>query len=90
MCVLPVCLSVYHICAGCPQMPESVIRSPRTGVTDSCELLCGCWELNPGPLEEQPETSLAFHTSLRHAHVYVWMHIHAHIWGLGRECPCCT
>ena len=27
---------------------------PGTGVTDSCELPCGCWELNPGPLEEQP------------------------------------
>jgi hypothetical protein len=22
--------------------------------TDGCELPCGCWELNPGPLEEQP------------------------------------
>jgi hypothetical protein len=22
-------------------------------VTDSCELLCGCWELNLGPLEVQ-------------------------------------
>jgi hypothetical protein len=21
---------------------------------DSCELLCGCWELNPGPVEKQP------------------------------------
>ena len=29
-------------------------RSPATGVTDSCELPCGYWELNPGPLEEQP------------------------------------
>jgi hypothetical protein len=19
-----------------------------------CELLCACWDLNPGPLEEQP------------------------------------
>jgi hypothetical protein len=28
-------------------------RSPGTGVTDRCELLCGCWELNPGPLEGQ-------------------------------------
>jgi hypothetical protein len=25
-----------------------------TGVTDSCVLSCGCWELNSGPLEEQP------------------------------------
>lgn len=24
-------------------------------VTDSCELSFGCWELNPGPLEEQSE-----------------------------------
>ena len=28
-------------------------RSPGTGVTDSCELSCGSWELNLGPLEEQ-------------------------------------
>ena len=27
---------------------------PGNGVTDSCELPCGCWEVNPGPLEEQP------------------------------------
>lgn len=27
--------------------------SPGTGVTDSCELLCGCWELNVSPLEDQ-------------------------------------
>lgn len=27
------------------QGPEEAIRSPGTGVTDSCELLCGCWEL---------------------------------------------
>jgi hypothetical protein len=25
-----------------------------TGVTDSCELLCCCWGLDPGPLEEEP------------------------------------
>ncbi|ERE77129.1 putative protein RIC1 like protein [Cricetulus griseus] len=31
-----------------------VIRFPGTGITNSCELYCGCWELNPGPLEEQP------------------------------------
>jgi len=22
-------------------------------IIDDCELLCGCWELNSGPLEEQ-------------------------------------
>lgn len=30
------------------------VGSPETVNTDSCELPCGCWELNPGPLEEQP------------------------------------
>lgn len=29
------------------------IGSPKIGVTDSCEPLCGCWELNPNPLQEQ-------------------------------------
>ena len=29
------------------------VRFSWTGATDSCELPCGCWELNPGPLEEQ-------------------------------------
>ena len=30
------------------------VGSPGTGVTDSCELPYGCWELNSGFLEEQP------------------------------------
>ena len=30
------------------------VRAPGNGVTDSCELPCGCWDLNPGPLGEQP------------------------------------
>ena len=29
-------------------------RSPETWIRDSCELPCGCWEGNQGPLEEQP------------------------------------
>jgi hypothetical protein len=42
------------------------VRSPETGATETCELACGCWKLNPGPLEEQPvlltpETSLQSH-----------------------------
>ncbi|KAL6040702.1 hypothetical protein STEG23_006982, partial [Scotinomys teguina] len=36
---------------------EAVGGSPGTGVTDSCELLYGCWELNPGPLQEQDISS---------------------------------
>jgi hypothetical protein len=29
------------------------VGSPGTGVRDSCDLPCKCWELNLGPLEEQ-------------------------------------
>jgi hypothetical protein len=29
------------------------------GVIDNCELPCGCWELNLGPLEEQPVLLIA-------------------------------
>ena len=34
-----------HWCLG--------VQFPGTGVTDSCEMTYGCWELNLGPLEEQ-------------------------------------
>lgn len=29
------------------------VRVSDFGITDSCELLCGCWDLNPSPLAEQ-------------------------------------
>ena len=31
-----------------------LLDSLELGSTDSCDLPFGCWELNPGPLEEQP------------------------------------
>ncbi|KAL6040407.1 hypothetical protein STEG23_015188 [Scotinomys teguina] len=40
------------------------VESPGTGVIDSCELPCGCWELNPGCLKEQP-VLLAIEPSLQ-------------------------
>jgi hypothetical protein len=30
---------------------------PEESITDGCEPPCGCWELNSGPLEEQPLTA---------------------------------
>lgn len=36
------------------QRPEDSIRSPGTGVTDSCKLPCEYWESNPCLLVEQP------------------------------------
>ena len=53
----PACMSVYHIPAQCPGRPEEGIRSPGTGAVDGCELPCGCWELNVGPLQGQPQLS---------------------------------
>jgi hypothetical protein len=41
------------LCAWCLWRPESV-ESPGPGLTSSWELLCGCWELNPCLLQEQP------------------------------------
>ena len=35
------------------------VRAPGTEATDSCELQCGCWELNPGPVGEQPVLLIA-------------------------------
>ena len=37
----------------CQWRPEEGFGSPENGVTDGCKLLCGFWELNPGPLQEQ-------------------------------------
>lgn len=46
-----------YICASCacllPEILEEGIRSTGTGVTDGYKPLQGCWESNPGPLEEQ-------------------------------------
>lgn len=38
--------------------------SSGTGITDSCEPMCGCWEANPSPLQEYQE-HLTFEPSLQ-------------------------
>ena len=38
---------------------------PGTGVINDCELPCGCWELNLGPLEEQQLVLLTTEPSLQ-------------------------
>ena len=52
---LPVGMYVYHMHA----VPAETTRGHSLLLelellTESCELSCGCWELNPGPLEGQP------------------------------------
>lgn len=49
---LPPC--VPHMRAWGSRRPGEGIRSPGARVTDSSELPCGFWELNSGPLQEQP------------------------------------
>ena len=46
------------------------VGSPGTGVIDSCELPCECWELNPGTLEKQPVLSTAEHRSQHHLSIF--------------------
>lgn len=43
---------VHHICAWFPERPEKEVGSYGTGVPDSCEKPCRCWESNPSPLED--------------------------------------
>ena len=46
-----------HICSWCPPRSEEVFIPPGTGVVHDCESLCGCWESNPGPLQEHVLTT---------------------------------
>jgi hypothetical protein len=57
-CALPACM---YVC-----LCES-IGHLKTGATDSYELPCGCWELNPGPLKSSQcsEPLSPFSSSLR-------------------------
>lgn len=48
VCLCTTCTSDVH--TG----QKRVSDPSRPGVTEGCELPCGCWELNPGPLQEQP------------------------------------
>ena len=67
------CIGVLPACRSCEG-----VRSPEAGVTDSCGLPCGCWELNPGPLEVQ-SVLLPAEPSLQPCFVifnYVWVCAH--------------
>ena len=44
---------VYFVCVWYVQRSEETVQLPGVAVTGSCEPLCGCWEFNTGPLEEQ-------------------------------------
>lgn len=51
LCVICMHVSALRTCLV-PMKPEESIRSPGTGVKDTCGLPCGCSELNQGPPEQ--------------------------------------
>lgn len=53
------CMYVYSLLVCCAQEASRVCHSPWTLSADGYELLCGFWESNPGPLEEQPVPLIA-------------------------------
>lgn len=57
MDVLLAYVYVHHVCGWCPQTPEDGIGFRFAGtikVMHGSELPCGCRDLNPGPLKEEP------------------------------------
>lgn len=44
---------LQHVCVGCLWSLEEDLGSPGTGVMNSGEQSCGCWESNPHLLQEQ-------------------------------------
>jgi hypothetical protein len=79
-------MSVYHAHAWCPERPEEGVEFPRIGVIAGCELPCGCWGLNPGPLEEQPVLLTAKPLFQSRVYLflkkkkYVYSHTHTYIY----------
>jgi hypothetical protein len=53
MGVLSECMYMHHIHVFCSWRPDKGFTCPGIEVTDSYELVCGCWDLNLGPLGGQ-------------------------------------
>ena len=51
LCVRVLCLHVCR-CITC-RSQKSALGPLELEFTDSCELVCGYWKSNPGPLQEQ-------------------------------------
>lgn len=56
MCInvfFPECIGAHYVCAWYPRRSEEGTGCPGTGLMDSCEPPCGCWESNLDPLQQQ-------------------------------------
>lgn len=57
-----VCMYVYHLHPWRLWKPEEGdVLDPLKLELDFCELLCRCWELSLGSLEEQPSPATLFY-----------------------------
>lgn len=63
----------YRIHSRCQRSSELGFRAFGNGVTDGCERLCGCWELNPGLLEDQLAHSYFWDISPATPHALLWL-----------------
>ena len=59
--IFPSCIYVYNRCAGYPRRQEKSIKSSGTRVAYCCELPCGYWELNLGPLQSSHPSQVLSH-----------------------------
>lgn len=66
-----VCIYVRTMCVPCTCRDQRGYQIPWAGVTDVCELLCGCWESNPGHLKEHP-VLLTAKTLFSPKHNFFW------------------
>lgn len=54
VCVcVPACVYMHHMHICFLRRSEEGVRAPETGVRVAVSHLCGCWELNWHPLQEQ-------------------------------------
>lgn len=53
VCLFHLRVCQHHVHAWCPWGLEEGVGRSGAGVIDSCEPPHGCWEPNPGPLQEQ-------------------------------------
>lgn len=53
MNALPAYMSVLCVFLVPSDVRKRGHKTPKAGVTYGCELPCGCWNSNPGPLQKQ-------------------------------------
>lgn len=63
------------------------VRVLDPGVADSCDRPYGCWELNPGPLEEQSMLLTTVHLSSSEFHPRVMPQLSHRVWWLLCSVP---